>query len=250
MGDNVYLIIGASSDVGIAFIKSLDRELQRKGQTATIVAHFASHDRELLMLKSEVKCLTLVLEQADLSEPQAINDMLARIMEYCECPDYIIHFPASKPVYTRMKELDWGSILKELEIQVHSLGETAKVFLPKMGKRKRGKIVIMLTAYTIGMPPKFMPQYVVAKYALLGLMKSMAIEFADKGININGISPNMMETKFLDAIDDKIIEMDRASCTMKRHVKVEEVVAAIHFLLSDGSDYMNGVNLNLTGGDR
>lgn len=44
--------------------------------------------------------------------------------------------------------------------------------------------------------------------------------------------------------------MNRESCTLKRNVKVEETVEAIRFLLSDSMGYMNGVNLNLTGGDR
>lgn len=76
------------------------------------------------------------------------------------------------------------------------------------------------------------------------------MEYADKGICVNGISPNMMETPFLSEIDERIVEMNRESCTLKRNVKVEETVEAIRFLLSDSMGYMNGVNLNLTGGDR
>lgn len=250
MENKVYLITGASSDVGMSFIESLEKELEKKGQTATVIAHYASHAKELLTMKEKMKQLTLVLEQADFSQSQDVENMISRITGYCDCPDYILHFPASPLVYNRIKQLNWEDVLREMEIQVHSLGEIGKYFLPKMGKRKSGKVVVMLTACTIGMPPRFMSQYVITKYALLGLMKSMAIEFAEKGVNINGISPNMMETKFLDAIDEKFIEINRESSTMKRNVKVEEVVAAIHFLLSEGSDYMNGVNLNLTGGDR
>lgn len=41
-----------------------------------------------------------------------------------------------------------------------------------------------------------------------------------------------------------------SACTLGRNVSLKEVVAAIRFLLSEGAGYMNGVNLNLTGGDR
>ena len=95
-----------------------------------------------------------------------------------------------------------------------------------------------------------MSRYVTVKYALLGLMKSMAMEYADKGVSVNGISPNMMETQFLEQIDERIVEMNRENSSMKRNVKVEETVAVIQFLLSEGAGYMNGVNLNLSGGDR
>lgn len=250
MKNKIYLIIGASSEVGIAFLKSLNRKLEEKEEKAVILAHYALHAEQLLELKENASALDLTLLQADLSQPQEIDNLTIQIAECCDCPDYIIHLPASKLIYNRIKQYNWQSILEDMEIQVHSLWEIGKKFLPKMGKIGAGKVVVMLTSCTIGMPPKFMSQYVVAKYALLGLMKSMAIDFADKGINVNGISPNMMETKFLEKIDNKIIEMNRDSSILKRNVKVEEVVSAIHFLLSEGSDYMNGVNLNLTGGDR
>lgn len=250
MGNKVYLITGASSEVGVAFIKSLNEKLEEKRETATVIAHYASHAEQLEAVKEESKALEMILLQADLSQPQGVAGLISNVAKHCDCPDYVLHLPASKLVYNRIKQLDWEFILREMEIQVHSLGEIGKRFLPGMGKRGKGKMVVMLTSCTMGMPPKFMSQYVITKYALLGLMKSMAIEFAEKGININGISPNMMETKFLDAIDDKIIEINREASTLKRNVKVEEVIPAIHFLLSEGSDYMNGVNLNLTGGDR
>ncbi len=250
MENKVYFVTGASSDVGIAFLQSLNQRLEENNERAVVMAHYAAHAGQLSALKEECKALELILLQADLSKPQEAERLAAQAAECCACPDYVLHLPASKLVYNRIKQLDWQAVLREMEIQVHSLAEIGRCFLPKMGKRGKGKVVVMLTACTVGMPPRFMSQYVITKYALLGLMKSMAIEFADKGVNVNGISPNMMETKFLDAIDDKIIEMNRESCTMKRNVKVEEVVSAIHFLLSEGSDYMNGVNLNLTGGDR
>lgn len=250
MENKVYLVIGASSDVGISFLKSLDQNLEENGEKAIVIAHYASHAQQLMALKEEAKALKLVLVQADFSQKQDIEAFIEQIKTNCDCPDYIVHLPASQFNYNRIKQFDWESFSREMEIQVRSLGEIGKVFLPKMGKKGKGKVVVMLTAYTIGMPPRFMSQYVVAKYALLGLMKSMAVEFADKGININGISPNMMETKFLEKVEGRIIQMTGEASLLKRNAAVEEVVPAIHFLLSEGSDYMNGINLNLTGGDR
>lgn len=250
MENKVYFITGASSEVGIAFIRSLEEKLKKDGERAAVIAHYAVHDAALSALKEELSAVTLVLQQADLSQPEEVKSLITRVAGICECPDCILHLPAAKLSYNRIKQLDWQKVMQDMEIQVHSLGEIGKYFLPKMGKRGKGKVAVMLTACTVGMPPKFMSQYVIVKYALLGLMKSMAAEFADKGVNVNGISPNMMETKFLDNIDGKIIEMNREASAMKRNVRVEEVLPALHLLLSEGSDYMNGVNLNLTGGDR
>ncbi|MGN0431361.1 MAG: SDR family NAD(P)-dependent oxidoreductase [Lachnospiraceae bacterium] len=250
MENKVYLITGASSDVGLAFIRDLEEKTRKASAQAIVFAHYASNEEQLNALRTELQAVELVTIGADFSKEEEIEGFIERIKENSECPDYIVHLPASKFEYTRMKQFDWQQVQRDLEIQVHSLGEIAKVFLPKMAKRKRGKVVVMLTAYTIGMPPKFMSQYVLTKYALLGLMKSMAVEYADKGVNVNGVSPNMMETKFLDNIDEKIVTMTREASILKRNVDLSEVIATIHFLLSDGASYMNGVNLNLSGGDR
>ena len=92
-------------------------------------------------------------------------------------------------------------------------------------------------------------QYSIVKHALLGMMKSLAVEYGDKNVNINGLSPNMVETKFLDNIDSRIVEMAALNTIRKRNISISGVVDAIDFLLSDRSDYINGVNLNLTDGN-
>ena len=137
----------------------------------------------------------------------------------------------------------------DLEIQVHSFAEIMKAFLPIMAKQKYGKVVAMLSSVTKGVPPKYLSSYVITKYALMGLINSLVSEYKEKGIQINCVSPTMVETNFLSEIDDRIIEMTAESSSMKRNVKIEEVVEAISYLMSDNSNYTNGVNLGLTGGD-
>ena len=249
MENKVYLITGASSDIGITFLKKLEEQLNKEGQKAVVLAHYGFHGERLIQLKEEATALELIPVQADLSQAEDVEKLIETVKAQGSCPDYILHLPAAKLTYHKMKQFSVQDIEKDMAIQVYSLGEIGKAFLPVMAKRKSGKVVVMLSSVTLGMPPKFMSRYVTVKYALLGLMKSMAMEYADKGINVNAVSPNMMETQFLEQIDEKIVEMNREGCTMKRNVKVEETVAAIEFLFSEGADYMNGVNLNMSGGD-
>lgn len=250
MKDETYLIIGASADIGIAFLRDLNKQLQKEDRKALVLAHYASGADRLLALKKEAAALQIVPLKADLSVEEEVEKLLADAVTYCEAPEHIIHLPAAKFRYVKLKKFAWEEVRKDLEIQVHSLASIARFFFPKMAKRGSGKVVVMLSACTLGMPPKFLSQYTVVKYALLGLMKSLASEYAEKGMNINGISPNMIETRFLSEIDERMIELNKESSILGRNVRVEEAVAAIRFLLSEGSDYMNGVNLNLTGGDK
>jgi len=125
-----------------------------------------------------------------------------------------------------------------------------KSFLPAMIKAKRGKIVFMLTSYVNNVPPKYQSIYVTTKYALLGLMKSLASDYADKRIQINAVSPEMIETKFLSDISEHIVEQNAASSPIGRNLNVEDVIPTLEFLLSEGSDCITGENIAITGGKR
>jgi len=121
-------------------------------------------------------------------------------------------------------------------------------FLPKLSKEKRGKVVLMLSSYVLGVPPKALSHYTTIKYAMLGLVKSLASEYSEKNIQINAISPSMVETKFLDNINEKLVELSSYNHPLKRNAIVEDITPIIKMLISNESDYINGVNIPITGG--
>ena len=226
------------------------KHLMNLGEPATVLAHYRNHSLEFDKLCMADSVVSIIPLQADLSKEKEVEQLILTIKNTTGIPTHILHLPAGKLEYSKIKQIDWDNVKDDFEVQVMSLGKVLQAFLPQMAKKKYGKVAVMLSSAVIGMPPKFMTAYTINKYALLGLMKSTAMEYADKGININGLSPNMMETKFLQNVDERLIEMTVASSKMQRNIEIKEVIPAIHFLLSEGSDYMNGVNINLSGGDR
>ena len=245
-----YLITGASSDIGVTVLKKLQQQAKVQSEQITVFAHTRGNENRLLELAKELPDLHMICHVADLSVSREVEAMLEKIHNTIEVPTHFLHLPASPLHYQKLKDTSWEQLLLDMEIQVHSFHTIAKALFPKMGKLKTGKIVVMLSECTLGVPPKFMSSYVTVKYALLGLTKALAAEYAEKGLNINAISPAMMETKFLSEIDERLIEMNAAASVMKRNVAPEEVAEAICYLLSDGSNYMSGVNLNITGGNK
>ena len=248
--NEVYFILGASSEVGTAYIKRLEeRNRLAADSQITVIAHCRTISNVLKNIINEAKNIHIVPILADLSDDRQMIDMLDTIEKEYGCPTHILHLAASKLEYGKLKNIDWLDIEKDFQIQTASLFMTLQRFLPLMAKKEYGKVAVMLSSVTLGMPPKFMSAYTINKYALLGLMKSAAAEYADKGININGLSPSMMETKFLEHVNEKIVEMSAMQSAKKRNIQVAEVIPSIEYLLSEGSDYMNGVNINLSGGD-
>ena len=244
--NKVYLITGASSEVGMAYIKKLDETVSGK---VTVIAHYANNKAGLEQLQKELSNVTLNMVQADLSIAEGADIICNHIKDNQLEVTHVLHMAASAFSHVKIKKWDGEKVRREMQIQFFSFASMMKEILPKMAKAGYGRVCVMLSSYVLGTPPKFMSDYVAVKSALLGYVKAAAAEYGEKGVCINGISPNMMETKFLQNIDEKIVQMTAESSALKRNIRVEEAVSGIAFLLSDEASYISGTNLNLSGGD-
>jgi 3-oxoacyl-[acyl-carrier protein] reductase len=240
MSKNIILIVGASSDIGLDLIKSLDEE-------CLILAHYNSSDDKLLELSKKIDNKMIMLK-ADLSKDSEIISMLDDIENNYGIPNKIIHLAAPKFENIRFKDIGWDSFQNDIDISLKSIILILNRFLPKLAKQKEGKVVIMLSSVVMNIPPKALTQYTTVKYALLGLVKSLASEYADKNIQINSISPSMVETKFLENINEKFVELGAYNHPLKRNAIVEDITPIIKMLISNESDYINGINIPITGG--
>ena len=240
MSKDIILIIGASSDIGLNLIPKISDE-------ALIIAHYNSSNKKLLELSKKINN-ELFLIKADLFKEEEINNLLNVIESDYGAPNKIIHLAANKVENIRFKDVSWSDFEKNINISLRSVVLILNRFLPNMAKLKKGKILIMLSSYVLGSPPKALSHYTSIKYAMLGLAKSLASEYADKNIQVNTISPSMIETKFLDNINNKIVELNAYNHPLKRNARVDDITPIINMLISEESDYINGVNIPINGG--
>jgi len=240
MSKDIILIIGASSDIGLNLIKNIDED-------ALILAHYNSSNRKLLELSKNINN-ELVTLKADLSKEDEINKLLDVIESDYGIPNKIIHLASNKVENIRFKDVSWIDFEKDINISFKSAILILNRFLPEMAKLRKGKVIIMLSSYVLGVPPKALTHYITIKYALLGLVKSLASEYSDKNIQINAVSPSMIDTKFLDNINEKFVELNAYNHPLKRNATVDDIAPIIKMLISKESDYMSGVNIPITGG--
>lgn len=237
----VLLITGASSDVGISLIQRVYERYD------VILAHYCNSEQRLLELRAKLGD-KIQLCQADFTDVASINEMLTTIQNKGNIPNHIVHISAQNTLNQRFYKIEWEEYEKAMEIALMSIVKILKFFLPYMKKAKYGKIVFMLTSYTLNNPPKYQTAYVVTKYALLGLMKSISVEYAERGIMVNGVSPDMIETRFLNNISDLVIRQNAERSPLKRNLTVQDVVPTFDFLLSEAADTITGQNIGIMGG--
>jgi len=237
------LVTGASSDLGGALI----RNLLVKDPTATVMAHSHTGSVRIQELGNEfgdrIQPIT-----ADLSDSSQVASMGDDILARFGCPSQFVHLPGVRLRYERVSKFDLAHFHRDMAIQVDSAFLLLKQFAPKMSKLAAARVVFVLSSVTRGLPPKFMSMYSVVKYAQLGLMRAAAAEFASTPLTINGVSPGMIETQFLEEIGDVAVRMSAAANPRARNAAPSDVIGAIEFLLSPAAAYITGAEIPVTGG--
>lgn len=227
--------------MGLALIKETADEYEK------IFAHYNSSKEELDKLKEQLG-EKLELLQADFSDPDSVQTMIRNIQTSDWKVNQIVHLAAPKLAYVKFAKVGWEAFEAGLTASLRSIAEICRAFLPGMAKAKYGRVLFMLTSCTMNVPPRFLSPYVTAKYAQLGFMKSLAVEYADKGITVNGVSPDMIETKFLSQVSEIIVAQSAQNSPLGRNLTVQDVLPAFHYLLSDGAAAVTGQNMGITGG--
>lgn len=240
--DRVVLITGASSDVGQSYIAENIEEYDK------IIAHY-NHKSERLEELLKIYENKIVPIQADFSSIDEVKLLIQRLQDENLIPTHILHLASLSFNIERFHKTDVAEYQIMMQVSVYSIIEILEFCLPRMQKQKYGRILFMLSAYTTIPNPKFATPYVVSKYALLGLMKAVAAEYASKGITMNGISPQMMETKFLKEIPELIIEQHKMAAPMGRLIQMADVLPIMKLLLSDEASAITGENIGIQGGD-
>jgi len=238
---SVYLITGATSDLGFELIKTIAKDgdkflLQGFGDSEKLAAFCDSNNIDYQYF------------DVNLTSPWSIDKFVSDVEATGLIPTHFVHLPALRVVNAKFKNFDEDRFLADVNVQILSAVKICKSILPKMAKEKFGRVLFMGTSYVLANPPKNTAAYIIAKNGVVGLMKSLANDYAGTGVTVNSLSPSMIETKFLAETSHLIVEQAAAAHPMKRNAKVDDVVPAMRFLLSEESRFITGVNLPVTGG--
>ena len=144
----------------------------------------------------------------------------------------------------RMKNEEWNKVI---EINLTSTFLITKNVIKKMLKNKKGKI-INITSVVGHTGNVGQANYAASKSGIIGMSKSLALEYGKKNITVNCVSPGFIKSEMTDKIADNFKDTMIEKISLERFGMPIDVANAVLFLSSNLSDYITGETIHVNGG--
>ena len=243
-GRRVALVTGASRGIGAA----IARTLAARG-IAVAVNFLRSADlavREVHAMREAGGRAVAV--QADVREPEEVSRLVQTVTDELGSPTLVVNAAIGGLEQQRFTDLAWTDFQRHLEYQLKAVVQVCQAVYPSLKAAGGGAIVNVLSQVTSGVPPALMADYVAAKYALHGLSKAIAVEWAADGIRVNTVSPGLARTELTEHYQERVFKMEAARVPLRRLARPEDVANTVAFLLSDEAAFLTGVDVPVSGG--
>jgi len=204
---------------------------------------------------------------ADITNSTAVRELCQTILSRWGRIDILINNAARNPkvesagskAWSRLENYPMDQWRLDLEVGLTGSLICAQVIGAEMARRGRGVILNIASDLAViapdqrlyqveGLPPDQQPvkpvSYSVVKHGLLGLTRYLATYWADQGVRVNALSPGGIQNNQ----DPDFVKRLTQLIPMGRMAQPDEYKAAVVFLVSDASAYMNGGNLVMDGG--
>ena len=150
-------------------------------------------------------------------------------------------------IYNRNKFIDlsyekWNEVIS---INLTGCFNMCKSVIPHM---KPGGKIIFLSSQLALKGSTHGTDYASSKSGILGLMRSLALELAEKKINVNAVAPGTIDTDIIADYTEEMRKKRIQEIPLKRLGTPEDVANTCLFLASDLSDYITGETININGG--
>ncbi len=237
----VALVTGAAQGIG----KAIALLLARNGADL-VVWDINLEKAEETAKEIEALGRRAIAMKVDVASLDHVERMVEAILEKLGQIDILVNNAGitRDKLILRMTEEDWDAVLN---INLKGTFNCTKTVVRHMSKQRSGKIVSI--ASVVGeMGNAGQANYAASKAGVIGFTKTIAREFAGRGINVNAIAPGYIETPMTDVLPEKVKEELRRLIPMERLGKPEDVAEAVLFLVSEASSYITGQVLNVNGG--
>ena len=237
----VALVTGSARGIG----KTIAEGLAGKGADIVIadVHAEAVHETAVEIAKNKVKIIDLTLDVSNSGEVSKAFEEIQREMGRL---DILVNNAGitRDGLLLRMKEEDWDAVIN---VNLKGAFLCSKEAVKVMAKQRYGRI-INISSVVAFIGNQGQTNYSASKAGLIGLTKTIAKEYASRGITSNAVAPGFITTAMTDVIPAQVKEEMKKTIPMNRLGTVYDVANAVLFLASPMSGYITGQVLHVNGG--
>ena len=247
--DKVIIVTGASSGLGAASAMRIAAE----GAKVVLAARRRDRGEEMIrQIKAEGGEGLFV--QTDVTRTADVKALVsAAIDRFGGLDGAFNNAGVTGPTMTPLADIEEDGWDEAINTNLRAVFVCMKYQIPALLARGGGAIVNMSSMY--GLKPSDLGHapYCASKFGVIGLTKTAAIDYADKGVRINAVCPGFIHSEMVDPYVDAQPELmgrviNRHS-VMNRLGEPDEVARAVAWLLSGEASFVNGASLLVGGGD-
>jgi 3-oxoacyl-[acyl-carrier protein] reductase len=232
------LVTGATGGIG----GGIARALHRQGATVAL----SGTRREVLdQLAAELGERTHVLP-GNLADKDEVEALVPRAEETMGQLDILVANAGitKDNLFVQLRDEDWEQVLN---VNLTSTFRLARAALRGMMRRRFGRVIGITSVVGVtGNPGQ--GNYTAAKAGMIGMIKSLAAEYAKRGVTANCVAPGFIASPMTDKLNDKQREAILARVPAARLGTADDVAAAVVYLASAEAAYVTGQTLHVNGG--
>ena len=198
----------------------------------------------LNLLKKDFPNINVI--KFDISDHNKIEEFIDNVSTQLSGLDILVNNAGTNidNLSLRMKDEEWKKVI---DINLTSTFLLSKYAIKKMLKNKYGRIVNITSV--VGHTGNLgQSNYAASKAAIIGMTKSLAIEYAKKNITLNCVSPGFIQSRMTDNIIESVKAVLTSRIPMSRLGNGEDVANSVVFLSSDQASYITGETIHVNGG--
>ena len=232
------LVTGASGAIG----GSIAKKLLLLGANVIITG---TNKKKIDDLRKELgpKSLSLI---ADLSKDKEIEDLYDQSIKKFKSIDILINNAGTNKdaLSIRMTKEQWDEVIN---INLSATFKLSQLVIKSMMKQKWGRIIGISSIIGIG-GNAGQANYAASKAGMIALHKSLALEFASRGITVNCIAPGFIESPMTEVLSNEQKEIMLKKIPVGNIGKPNDIANCVAFLTDEKASFITGSTVNINGG--
>jgi 3-oxoacyl-[acyl-carrier protein] reductase len=240
--DGVAIVTGAASGVGLGIAEVLAQEHAR-----VVIADIDAAAAERAAATLRASGHDAIALEANVVDRASLDAMVGYVLARYGRLDIMA---ANAGIYppVAIEDMSDADFDRVMDINVKGILHSIQASIPPMRERGYGRIVVTssITGPLVGAPS--LAHYAASKAAVLGLMRSAALELVGDGVTVNAVMPGNVRTPGIEQFGAEFVQGMVDAIPMKRLAEPSDVGWAVRFLASEEAGYITGQTLVIDGG--